>query len=147
MKKNILHNDCFKYLNNRPKYLKNKSGDCSTRCIAFCINAKYKTIELEQRQLESDTGWFYNSNDLWDTPLRKRGWLRLYFRRKVKKWKLAQITSMINCKIAVHSNGHVCSIYHGKIFDLKPTQNEFADYILVKQQYMMDIRRLLIEFC
>ena len=60
----------------------------------------------------------WNGAEFWDTMLRRRGWIRIYFKKPVVRWRIAMATTGLLHPLATSSYGHVCATFQGKVIDL-----------------------------
>lgn len=101
----------FEHYNPRPANLK-ISGDCTTRCIAYCTGEDYMKIRAEQLIASAEIGMTWKHIKVWSKSLESRGFKKLLMDKRmtratfIKKYS-SKITSGI---IATRSSGHIAAI-------------------------------------
>ena len=133
-------------MNVRPKGVKTLKGDCSTRCLAYCLDKDYLSVREEQNLLAESKHEQWNGAEFWDTMLRKRGWKRIYFAKPVTRWRVAEATKDLPHPLATSSFGHVCPTFHGKIIDLRESQLGRVDYVVCRKEDYKLAKQMLSEF-
>lgn len=125
-------------VNVRPKGVKTLKGDCSTRCLAYCLDEDYLVVRDEQHLLAESKHEQWNGAEFWDTMLRKRGWKRIYLAHPTVRYKIAEATKDLPHPLATSSSGHVCPTFEGKIIDLRESQLGRVDYVVCcKEDYKL----------
>lgn len=105
----------------RPKGVKTLVGDCTTRCISYCLGIDYLQVRNEQHLWADSARDTWNGYDFWDTMLRKRGWRRVYLPKPITRWRVAVAVKSVANPIATSSRAHVCPVHKGKVIDMGET--------------------------
>ena len=133
----------FKYVDVRPAGITTLKGDCTTRCIAFCLEMDYSMVKNEQHLWAESARQEWNGGEFWDTMLRKRGWRRIYFPNPVVKYRVAEATKDIDHPMATSTYNHVCPIFQGKVIDLSDTTLQRVQYVVCHKDDYTEVKRAL----
>lgn len=140
------HSEYFEYTDNRPKDIKTLKGDCTTRCLAYCLKMKYESVLRKQRAYAKKYGCIFNDDDIWDRIMLEKGWKRVHLPKKMVRYEFALMTSGLKYPIATSSSGHVCATFKGKVIDIWESQNGRVDYVVVHPKEIEKVRDLLNKF-
>lgn len=125
-------------------------SDCSTRSIVYCLGTDYeKTREIQDKiallltELHG-VKTYWNEYPVLEAIMVSRGWVKIMFRQKVLRYRLAQMLKS-RIRIFTESSGHVAPIYDGKIVDTWDCSKGRVFSIIVPRRNLNSIASRLEE--
>lgn len=124
----------------------NIQGDCTTRCISYCLGKDYWEVRREQdrRSLERfGRSSHWNDNNVWDKCLSSRGWKEIVLKKPITRMKLGPMLKSLEAPIATLSSGHVAAMHKGKTIDSWHSERGRVTSVMVPNSQLDAAKRML----
>lgn len=131
----------FKEVNVRPEDYKchrdggsDNGGDCTTRCMTYCLNGamSYREVEDEQYRLAKIRGTRRNTTGTYDLIMKNFGYEWIQLNTLKSRGYVAKYLKVIESPMMTLSRTHICPIHKGEVIDTWNSTGGMVFGIMVK---------------